>query len=129
MPDPPESNAPMPMDHELLLATELTDVAVSYDERDVMLYAIGVGIGSDPLDAGELPYVSELAGLRTLPTFASMIIPETIMAASGCDMHQILHRSQSLDVFRPLPAAVQQMVEALVGCERLTRDRVSVHHA
>jgi len=102
------------MDLEALLATELTDVSVGYDERDVMLYALGVGLGSNPLDVGELPYVSEHAGLQTLPTFASMIIPETIMADSGCDMHQILHRAQSLDIYRPLPAAAQILINQRV---------------
>ncbi len=41
--------------------------------------------GSNPLDAGELSYVSERAGLRTLPTMASMIIPDTIVAQSGVE--------------------------------------------
>jgi acyl dehydratase len=105
----------MPIDHQTLLATELTDVPVSYTEQHVMLYALGVGLGSDPLDQSELAYVSEHAGLRTLPTFASMVIPETILAGSGCDMTQILHRSQSLQIFRPLPAAGELLVNQHVA--------------
>jgi acyl dehydratase len=94
----------MPIDHESLLAAVLTDLPVRYTEQDVMLYSLGVGLGSDPMDENELAYVSGHAGLRTLPTFASMVIPDKLLAASGCDMHKILHRSQSLQMFRPLPA-------------------------
>lgn len=105
----------MPFDANSLMKTVLADVPVSYGERDVMLYAIGVGFGSDPLDVGELPYVSEHAGLRTLPTFASMVIPETIMANSGCDVRQMLHRSQALEILRPLPPAARMLVNQRVA--------------
>ena len=104
----------MPIDHESLQATVLTDLPVSYGEQDVMLYALGIGLGSNPLDAGELSYVSERAGLRTLPTMASMIIPDTIVAQSGVDMRQILHRSQSLEIFRPLPSSANLLLNQRV---------------
>jgi len=93
----------MPFDPKALETASLTDVPVRYAESDVMLYAIGVGLGSDPLNRHELAYVTEHKGLRTLPTFASMIIPDTLIAESGCDLQQILHRAQSLQLFRPLP--------------------------
>ena len=95
----------MPLDVETLLNAEPVEELVAYRGRDVMLYALGVGLGGDPMDMDELAYVSEHAGLKTLPTFASMIIPETALARSGCDMRRILHRSQSLELLRPLPAS------------------------
>jgi len=104
----------MPLNYEALQATVLSDVPVSYTEQDVMLYALGVGLGRDPLGANELPYVSEHAGLRTLPTLASMIIPDTIVANSGVDMRQILHRSQSMEIFRPLPASASMLANQRV---------------
>ena len=70
-----------------------------------MLYALGVGLGSDPLSASELPFVTEHAGLKTLPAMASMLIPEGIMKSSGCDLTQLLHRAESLQFLRPLPAS------------------------
>ena len=48
----------MPIDYQTLLGTTLADVPVSYEEQDVMLYAIGVGLGADPLDRSELRFVS-----------------------------------------------------------------------
>jgi acyl dehydratase len=104
----------MPIDHEMLQTTVLTDVPISYGEQDVMLYALGIGLGSDPLDGSELSYVSEHAGLRTLPTFASMIIPDAIVAGSGVDLRQILHRAQSLEFFRPLPSSAKLLANQRV---------------
>ena len=105
----------MPFDHQSLATAVLTDVPVRYAESDVMLYALGVGLGSNPLDADELAYVTEHQGLRTLPTFASMIIPETLIAESGCDLQQILHRAQSLKLFRPMPSKADMLVNQRVA--------------
>jgi len=104
----------MPLNYEALQETVLTDVPVSYTEHDVMLYALGVGFGINPLDAAVLPYVSEHAGLCTLPTMASMIIPESIIAGSGVDLGQVLHRAQSIEVFRPLPASASLLANQRV---------------
>ncbi len=114
----------MPIDHQALLNTVLSDVPVSFDEQDVMLYSLGVGLGSNPLDPAELPYVCEHAGLRTLPTFASMIIPDTIMAESGCDMWSLVHRAQSLEFFRPLPAAATLLANQRVVSVSDRGDRI-----
>ena len=69
-----------------------------------MLYALGVGLGRDPVDPRELAFVTEHTGLKTLPAMASMLIPEGIMKSSGCDISQLLHRAESLQFLRPLPA-------------------------
>jgi acyl dehydratase len=136
----------MPIDYQTLLGTTLADVPVSYEEQDVMLYAIGVGLGADPLDRSELRFVSELDGLQTLPTFASMVVPDTIVAESGVDLTNMLHRSQSLDIFRPLPVAANLLANQRVvsvadrgkklGAEieldtelRLARDDTVICHA
>ena len=44
----------------------------TFDERDVSLYALGVGAGKDPLDAKDLSFVYEMSGdgFKMLPTFA-----------------------------------------------------------
>jgi len=46
----------------------------SYDQRDLALYALGVGAASNPLDDKELAYVNELKGDKfyALPTYAVM---------------------------------------------------------
>src|SRR6185295_6275759 len=49
------------------------DIRVSYGERECILYALGIGIGMDPLDPGELKFVYERAGLEAFPTMAVVL--------------------------------------------------------
>ena len=63
----------MAIDYDDMMRSGATGLKASYDEKDVMLYALGVGFGRDPLDERELPFVYENAGLKVPPTFASVI--------------------------------------------------------
>lgn len=58
----------MPLDRDKLLAAVIPDIPQSYGARDCILYALGVGLGQDPTERGELAFVYE-AGLKVLPTF------------------------------------------------------------
>ncbi len=104
----------MPIDRDYLANAALEDVPFSYTEKDAILYALGVGCGSDPLDTGQLAYVSEHAGLRTLPTFAGMFIPDNIVVDAGIDQANMLHRTESLQLFRPLPASADLLANQRV---------------
>src|SRR4051794_10524230 len=48
----------------------------SYGDREVMLYAYGIGLGADPMDEKELAFVNEACAisrpLKVVPTFASV---------------------------------------------------------
>jgi acyl dehydratase len=59
----------MPLDPEKLLALEIPDVEHTYGPRDCILYALGLGLGQDPMDENQLAFVYE-KGLKVLPTFA-----------------------------------------------------------
>src|SRR5580698_463196 len=48
----------------------------TYGDKDVMLYALGIGLGADPMNETELPFVYE-SGLKVVPTAA------TVLAAAG----------------------------------------------
>ncbi len=54
---------------EKLLALKIPDVEQSYGPKDCMLYALGLGLGQDPLNADELAFVYE-KNLKVLPTYA-----------------------------------------------------------
>jgi 3-hydroxyacyl-CoA dehydrogenase/3a,7a,12a-trihydroxy-5b-cholest-24-enoyl-CoA hydratase len=60
------------IDVDEALGYELGPVNDSFTERDLALYALGVGAAHDPMDAKELPYVYEMSGdgFRMVPTFA-----------------------------------------------------------
>lgn len=59
----------MPVDYEKLLNYPIPEVRQERSARDTMLYALGVGLGSDPADERQLQFVYE-NGLRALPTMA-----------------------------------------------------------
>src|SRR5664279_63858 len=68
--DGPESLA-MPLNSKKLLALKIPDVEHNYGPKDCMLYALGLGLGQDPLNADELAFVYE-KNIKVLPTFAVM---------------------------------------------------------
>jgi acyl dehydratase len=62
----------MPIVYEKLLAQKIPAVTQVYSERDAILYALGLGLGRDPMDENELPFVYE-KNLKLLPTFATVL--------------------------------------------------------
>jgi acyl dehydratase len=107
----------MPIYYPDILDQKTQPVTFSYTDKDVMLYALGIGMGADPMDAKELPFVYE-RDLRVVPTAA------TVLSASGRAMagarptsqkpgHRqseinflmVVHGEQKVELHKPLPAA------------------------
>jgi acyl dehydratase len=99
----------MPINYDALMSTSVLDEPYEYTEKDTMLYAIGVGFGSDPVDQHELHYVSELRALRTVPSMASMVVPANMLDDSGWDRGKVLHCEQRLELYRPLPPSASML--------------------
>lgn len=96
----------MPLDYQTLKNWQFEDVLQRYDEKDTMLYALGIGLGADPTDENQLRYVYE-KDLRTLPTYATVLgYPGFWMRdpRAGIDWVRIVHGEQRLTVHAPLPA-------------------------
>lgn len=80
-----------------------------YTERDVSLYALGVGAAADPMDADELKFVYEFSPKFTpLPTMAVTFPFDaigTITSVPGMHFNpmMLLHGEQRLELLRPLP--------------------------
>ena len=56
----PTSEPLMPLDYEKLMRTQFEPTRQSYTRRDTMLYALGLGVGTqDPVDWNGLKYVYE----------------------------------------------------------------------
>lgn len=95
----------MPIDYDTLLARRFPELEHSYGPKDVMLYALGVGLGFDPLDESQLAFVYE-RGLRVLPTMASILAAPGLWARepdTGLDWEKVVHAEQALEVLAPLP--------------------------
>lgn len=95
----------MAIDYEKLMALQIPDTAHSYTRKDSILYALSLGVGADPLDAAQLPFVFE-PELRALPTMGVVLAhpgywPRTL--DTGLDWVRIVHAEQGLELHRPLP--------------------------
>jgi acyl dehydratase len=89
----------MPIDLSYV-GKKLDPVTYAYTERDVMLYALGVGCGRE-----DLPFVYEKQ-LRVLPTFAVIASFPAMMNLGGAlrvNPAMVLHGEQAIDLRAPIP--------------------------
>ena len=94
----------MPIVYEKLLALKIPDVEHSYDPKDCMLYALGVGLGLDPMDEQQLAFVYE-KNLKALPTMAVVIGYPGFWAKeldTGIDWVKVVAGEHSLKLHKPL---------------------------
>ena len=101
----------MPIDYDDMMQSGATGLAAAYDEKDVMLYALGVGFGRDPMDEKELPFVYENNGLKVPPTFATVISrgeapPERqrMPQKSSINFAMVVDGERRITVHKPLPS-------------------------
>lgn len=96
----------MPIDPGRLLTRQFAPIETTYDARDTVLYALGLGIGADPLDPGQLSYVYE-DGLMAMPTMVNILGYPGFWAKeadTGIDWRRIVHAEQAIVLHKPLPA-------------------------
>jgi multifunctional beta-oxidation protein len=89
----------MPIDLSYI-GKKLDPVTYTYTERDVMLYALGVGCGRE-----ELPFTYE-KDLRVLPTFAVVASFPAMMNLGGAlrvNPVMVLHGEQAIALKAPIP--------------------------
>ncbi len=102
------------VDVDLALGYEFPEWTSKYDERDLAIYALGVGAASDPLDAHDLSLVYEMSGdgFKALPTYGVVPAVNGILdmakrgvTAPGMNygLDRVLHGEQYTHLVRPLP--------------------------
>lgn len=94
----------MPIDYPAILELKETGKTYSYSDLDTILYALGVGMGTDPMNEAELPFVYE-RDLRAVPTQATVVawgagVPTTEL---GVNYKLVLHGEEKSVFHRPLP--------------------------
>ncbi|WP_293390234.1 MaoC/PaaZ C-terminal domain-containing protein [Nevskia sp.] len=95
----------MAVDYQKLLNYPIPDVRQKYTRKDTMLYALGLGLGADPMDEQQLRFVYE-DGLQVLPTYPVVLghpgfwwkKPDT-----GVDWVRIVHGEQGLIIHKLPP--------------------------
>jgi acyl dehydratase len=96
----------MPVDYDKLMSLKSEGDEFTYTDRETMLYALGVGMGRDPMDETELKYVYETPDMRTVPTMATVIAwGQRTLSEADLNWLMIVHGEQRLELHKPLPAA------------------------
>jgi acyl dehydratase len=93
------------LSYDKLINWPFEDVVQRYTGKDSIIYALGLGFGSNPTDPAELRFVYE-DGLEAFPTMPVVLgHPGPWMAdpETGIDMVKVLHGEQHLEIHRPLP--------------------------
>jgi len=97
----------MALNPDKLLQHQFPKVQQTYTEKDCILYALGVGLGGDPLDPDHLRFVYE-ENLQVLPSQAVMLAHPGFWAkeeATGLDWVKVLQAGQEIIMHKPLPPA------------------------
>ena len=97
----------MTFDPDYLLNREFPTLRQSYNDKDCMLYALGVGMGIDPLDESCLQFVYE-DGLKVMPSQSVVLAHPGFWAKeedTGLDWVKVLHAGQEIILHKPLPVA------------------------
>jgi acyl dehydratase len=79
---------------------------ISYGSGEAILYALGVGMGGDPLDPRELAFAYEKS-LKVLPSMATVLggSSSPFLSEGGIRMEKVVHGEQRLTIHTPLPPA------------------------
>ena len=90
--------------YDKLMALRIEPAEQVYAARDCMLYALGVGLGHDPMNEDELAFVYE-KNLKVLPTMATVIGYSGALSHnpdSGIDWLMVVNGEQGFALNRPL---------------------------
>src|ERR1700722_20384196 len=85
-----------------------------YNIRDSALYALSLGIGADPLDEDELPYVYEGRGPLAVPSQCVTLCWPPLWhqePEAGINWRRILHGEQRFVLRRPVPVEGRVVAE------------------
>ena len=129
----------MPINYPAVLNETATGGTREWRASESILYALGIGMGADPMDEAELAFVYEKE-LKVVPTFAAILTRGlgVTVAQMGIDYRFSVHGEQAITWHRPMPAsgavtgegrvvAVYDKLDkgAIVVTETVLRDRDS----
>jgi len=93
--------------YDKLMALDIPPREQSYDAKDCILYAIGIGFGHDPMNEDELPFVYE-KNLKVLPTMGTVLGHPGFWARNrdtGIDWVKVVNGEQGITLHRPIAGA------------------------
>jgi acyl dehydratase len=92
--------------YDKLMALQIAPAEQIYEAKDCILYALGVGLGHDPMNEDELAFVYE-KNLKVLPTMATVLAHSGSLVRnpdSGINWVMVVNGEQGFTLHRPLAA-------------------------
>jgi len=108
----------MPIKYDELMALKNLGQEYAYTDRDVMLYAYGIGLGADPMDEKELAFVNEAAAspraLKVVPTFASVAAWGAGPGEMNLNRVMVVDGERDITFHKPLSASAHITADSTV---------------
>ena len=99
----------MAIGYDQLMALKNLGQTYSYSDREVMLYAYGIGLGADPMNEKELAFVNEAyfteRPLKVVPTFASVAAWGSGPGEMGLNKVMVVDGERDISFHKPMPVA------------------------
>lgn len=97
----------MALDYDLIKNWQFDDVRQVYTEKDTILYALGIGVGHEPLNESQLTFVYE-KHLKVFPSMAAVLgYPGFWMQdpKAGINWVKLVHGEQRMAFHQPFPVS------------------------
>jgi acyl dehydratase len=117
--------------YDELMALKNLGQKYAYTDREVMLYAYGIGMGADPMDEKELAYVNEAVfrprALKVVPTFASVAAWGANPGEMNLNRLMVVDGERDITFHKQLPVAASITADsAVLGCWDKGKDKGAV---
>lgn len=120
----------MPLNIDALRSFVFPELRQSYTEKDSLLYAVSLGFGQDPLDAGQLRFAYE-GDLQAVPTMPAILCHPGAWSsdpAFGITRAKVVHGEQRVFLHAPLPPAAELVAQAQITAVEDKGDKGALIH-
>lgn len=105
----------MPIVYPEILEGVATGQTFAWRDRETMLYALGIGLGADPMNETELPFVYE-SHLKAVPSLATVVAwgSGPSFGSSSINFLMVVHGEQSIELHKPMPTSAEVVADSRV---------------
>jgi acyl dehydratase len=104
----------MAINYDEIMSLKSEGIEVSYTDKESIRYALGVGLGNDPMNLDELKYVYE-NGQIALPSMATNFqYHSSLLLSANLNLIMVVHGEQKLSIINPIPVSGDFLIDMKV---------------